>query len=145
MDIEEIKPWLAVAELDLRAARNCLFGPDPTVEAATYHCQQAAEKLQKATLVGQGIEIPFSHDIRVLVGLLSSDNALKPMMEPLARFTPYATAYRYPVDDPFGLPPAPDIDEVAGWVYEIVAAKEALERILHGRANNASHTSPTGR
>lgn len=127
MDIDEVRPWLAVVERDLKAARNCLFGPEPTGEAAAYHCQQAAEKLVKAVLVSAGINAPYSHDIRVLVGLLPP-SPLTAMLAPLARFTPYATAYRYPVDDPLGLPPPPSIDEIAGWVGEIEAALEELLR-----------------
>lgn len=127
MDIDEVRPWLAVVERDLKAARNCLFGPEPTGEAAAYHCQQAAEKLVKAVLVSAGINAPYSHDIRVLVGLVPP-SPLVALLEPLARFTPYATVYRYPVDDPLGLPPPPSIDEIAGWVGEIEAALEELLR-----------------
>ncbi len=129
MDIDEVLPWLAVVERDLKAARNCLFGPEPTEEAAAYHCQQAAEKLVKAVLVSLGINAPFSHDIRVLVGLVPS-SPLAGILLPLARFTPYATAYRYPVDDPMGAPPSPSAEEIAGWVAEIEAAKAAFQSSL---------------
>lgn len=87
MDIDEVLPWLAVVERDLKAARNCLFGPEPTEEAAAYHCQQAAEKLVKAVLVSEGVNAPYSHDIRVLVGLLPK-SPLAALLLPLARFTP---------------------------------------------------------
>ena len=87
MDTDEVLPWLAVVERDLKAARNCLFGPEPTEEAATYHCQQAAEKLVKAILVSEGVNAPYSHDIRVLVGLLPK-SPLTTLLLPLARFTP---------------------------------------------------------
>lgn len=130
MDIEEVKPWLVVAERDLRAARNCLFGPEPTIEAATYHCQQAAEKLIKAALVSLGRNVPFSHDIRVLFGALPDTYPLKSQLAPLARFTPYATVYRYPIDDPLGMPPVPSESEVEAWVGEIAAAKNALEGLV---------------
>ena len=122
MDIDEVRPWLEVVARDLKAARNCLFGPEPTGEAAAYHCQQAAEKLVKAVLVSAGVNAPYSHDIETLVGLVP-DSPLAPLLVPLARFTPYATAYRYPVDDPMGVPPSPSAGEVAGWVAEIEAAK----------------------
>lgn len=130
MDIEEARPWIEVAARDLRAVRNCLFGPEPTTEAAAYHCQQAAEKLTKAALVSLGINVPFSHDIDLLLARLPADFPLLPLFAPLARFTPYATAYRYPVDDPFGVPPAPSVGEVQAWLAEIVAAKDALEASL---------------
>jgi len=129
MDIDEVLPWLAVVERDLKAARNCLFGPEPTEEAAAYHCQQAAERLVKAVLVSEGVNAPYSHDIRVLAGLLPK-SPLAALLLPLARFTPYATAYRYPVDDPFGVPPSPSVEEIAGWVQEIEMAKAEFERSL---------------
>lgn len=52
------------------------------------------------------------------------------MLLPLARFTPYATAYRYPVDDPMGVPPSPSAEEIAGWVAEIEAAMAAFQSSL---------------
>lgn len=130
MDIDEALPWLAVVERDLKAARNCLFGPEPTQEAAAYHCQQAAEKLVKAVLVSAGVSAPYSHDIDVLVGLAPASSPVAALLAPLARFTPYATAYRYPGDDPLGAPPSLSVEEVAGWVKEIEAAKVAFERSL---------------
>lgn len=130
MDIDEVEPWLAVSERDLRAARNCLFGPEPTTEAAAYHCQQAAEKLVKAALVSHGVNVPFSHDIRVLVGSLPAADPLRPRFMLLARFTPYATVYRYPIDDPLGIPPSPSVEEVGGWVAEIEAVMRQLESRL---------------
>lgn len=130
MDIEDVKSWLVVAERDLRAARNCLFGPEPTTEAAAYHCQQAAEKLAKAALVSLNSHVPFSHDVRVLLGLLPDAYPLKPQFMPLARFTPYATVYRYPVDDPLGIPPAPSVSDVEAWLAEIAAVKKALEALV---------------
>jgi len=126
MEPDEVKPWLAVVERDLRAARNCLFGPEPTTEAAAYHCQQAAEKLVKAALVSQGLAVPFSHDLRLLLKQLPQTWPLKPLLQPLARLTPYATAYRYPLDDPFSAPPVPEIAEVEQWVSEITQARQAL-------------------
>ena len=130
MDIEELRPWLVVIERDLRAARNCLFGPEPTEEVACYHCQQAAEKLVKVTLVHAECEVPFSHDIRALVALVPMQHPLRNHLVPLARFTPFATAYRYPMDDPLGVPPTPCREEVVKWVEAIAATKVLFERSL---------------
>lgn len=130
MEVDEVAPWLVVAERDLRAARNCLFGPEPTTEAAAYHCRQAAEKLAKAALVSLGIHVPFSHDIRVLLGLMPDGYSLKAQFEPLARLTPYATAYRYPIDDPLSVPPEPRVGEVEAWVREVGQVKTAFESSL---------------
>jgi HEPN domain-containing protein len=115
----EAARWLAIAERDLKAVRNNLLGPEPTTEVAAYHCQQAAEKLVKAALIAADIDPPRWHDIDGLVHLLPGDNQLRGMLFPLARFAPYAVAYRYPVPDPDVLPDIPTTDEVTAWLGEL--------------------------
>jgi HEPN domain-containing protein len=59
--------WIASADADVDAAQRCLAAP-PNVAAAAYHCQQAAEKLIKAVLVGLRIAYPrgrSGHDLRL--------------------------------------------------------------------------------
>lgn len=63
---EAAREWLAIADIDLKAARNCLRGPEPTTKADADHCQQAAEKPVKAALVAEGIHPPRSHNIGAL-------------------------------------------------------------------------------
>ena len=96
MAIEAVKPWLAVIDRDIDAIHNNLFGPRPTVTAAAYHCQQAAEKLVKAVLVSLGQNPPKIHNIVALVNAVPADHPLRPLLLPLERFTPYAAAFRYP-------------------------------------------------
>jgi len=115
--------WLAVAEIDLRAARNCLHGPEPTPQAAAYHCQQAAEKLIKAALVAEGVHPPRSHDIGMLADLLPSGHPFRRAFASLERLTVYGMAYRYPVADVLANPPEPTVAEADGWVALLEKAK----------------------
>ncbi|TMJ44133.1 MAG: HEPN domain-containing protein [Alphaproteobacteria bacterium] len=112
--------WLDTARADLMAARNCLDGPHYLPEIAAYHCQQAAEKLVKAVLIHGGIEPAKSHDIDALVGRLSPADRIRPALEPLGRFTPYAVPFRYPGED---LDPSPpERNDITGWITEIDTA-----------------------
>jgi HEPN domain-containing protein len=122
--------WLAVAEIDLKAARNCLHGPEPTPQAAAYHCQQAAEKLIKAALVAEGVHPPRSHDIGGLAELLPAGHPLRPAFARLERLTVYAIAYRYPPADMLANPPEPAVAAVDAWVALLGKAKtELLKRL----------------
>jgi len=43
----EVEQWLAHADSDRRTATVCLAADPPLLDAASFHCQQAAEKLLK--------------------------------------------------------------------------------------------------
>lgn len=124
------REWLEVVVLDLRAARNCLHGPEPTPRVAVYHCQQAAEKLAKAVLVAVGIQPPRSHNIAVLVDLLPADHQLRPQLSELEPLTVFAVAYRYPMGDVLANPPEPSREQMEGWIALIDRARAVVERML---------------
>lgn len=97
---ELVRNWLTKALHDLGAARRIAADavePDAFLDAAIYHCQQAAEKAVKGFLVFHDQEYEMTHDIRPLVqraaGVEPGFNAWEETAENL---TPYATAYRYP-------------------------------------------------
>jgi HEPN domain-containing protein len=128
---ELTRRWLDTARADLKAAGNCIDGPHYLPEIAAYHCQQAAEKLVKAVLIYRGIEPARIHDIDALVGRLSPVDPIRPVLEPLGRFTPYAVAFRYPGED---LDPSPpERDDITGWIAEI---ETAIGAALAGTASN---------
>lgn len=128
---EVVRAWLATVETDLKTVRNCLRGPDPTAAGAAYHCQQAAEKIVTAVLVSSQIHPPKSHDIGGLIDSLAVTHPLRQILLPLARFTLYAWAFRYPSPGPMEPSlPEPSLDEVEGWHDEIVAAVDAVRRHL---------------
>jgi HEPN domain-containing protein len=45
--LELVRNWLIKAQRDLAAARKLATSPDPYLDVAAYHCQQAAEKVTK--------------------------------------------------------------------------------------------------
>ena len=83
MDAEVIGAWVAAADDDRRAVENNLHGPKPTIRAAAYHSQQAAEKLIKAVLVSTEQHPPRTHDLGALLDLLPAGNPLLPVLTPL--------------------------------------------------------------
>ena len=124
---DEAREWLAVAEIDVKAARNCIREPEPTPEAAAYHCQQAAEKVVKAALVATGINPPRIHDIAALVDRLPSAHPLMTMFRELESLTVYGLAYRYPVDEQLTNPPMPAEADVQKWIARIEHLMAALK------------------
>jgi len=63
---EEIKiarQWLAKARNDLLNADNNLKSEEIPFDTVCFHCQQEAEKLLKAYLVGNGQSYPITHDL----------------------------------------------------------------------------------
>ncbi|PWC78213.1 hypothetical protein TSH64_28755 [Azospirillum sp. TSH64] len=117
--------WLATATVYLRAGRACLSVPDPIVTAATYHCQQAAEKLVKAVLVWLDLDVPRSHDIDLLVMRIPHDLPIRECLSPLGRFTAFATLYRYP-GEAGDVSDEPTPEEVFGWLDEIEATRDSI-------------------
>ncbi|CAO3420376.1 HEPN domain-containing protein [Azospirillum endophyticum] len=128
--------WLATVSVDLRAGRACLSVPDPIVTAATYHCQQAAEKLVKAVLVWLGLDAPRSHDIDALIMRIPPDLPIRECLSPLGRFTAFATLYRYP-GEAGDVSDEPTADEVLGWLDEIEALRDHISPTLS--ADNGPH------
>lgn len=56
--------WLDFAYMDLSAAEHLLTMRPLPVEIICYHCEQAAEKFLKATLVQFDREPPKTHDLK---------------------------------------------------------------------------------
>ena len=112
----DVHAWLDIADTDIDAARRSLLpDPEPNIPAAAYHCQQAVEKLIKTLLVHLGL--PYlrgsgGHDLRRLVAALPTTHPLLGDAILLVPISPWATAFRYPVDDPYTAEPLPDASEV---------------------------------
>jgi HEPN domain-containing protein len=94
-----IEAWLGKAQHDLASARKLAAGPDPILDTATYHCQQAAEKAVKAFLAFRDHPLERTHNVRLLVTLAESYvPEFSAWREAAEQLTPYATAFRYPAD-----------------------------------------------
>lgn len=79
---------------DLDAARR-LAAPSLN-RHASFHLQQAAEKLAKAVLIGRGIAPGAEHRIGMLLMKLADDDPWRERLAHLDRLSAFATAYRYP-------------------------------------------------
>jgi HEPN domain-containing protein len=55
--VDEIKEWLQKARNDLLSARILMQHDPPVLDTASFHCQQAVEKVLKAFLVWKAM--PF--------------------------------------------------------------------------------------
>lgn len=94
---ELVRSWLVKAQHDLAAARKLAADPEPYLDTAIYHCQQAAEKAAKAYLVYRDQRFDKIHDIRLLIDVaMAVEPALEKWLEVGELLTPYATAFRYP-------------------------------------------------
>lgn len=107
---EAIAAWIGLVRRDLEAAGRLLDSPDPMVEAASFHQQQAVEKMVKALLLASGQRPRFTHDIGALVAALPAGQPFRNRLDELAEMSAYAWVFRYPADllSDTVLPPSPE-------------------------------------
>lgn len=88
--------WMRHCRSDLEVARS--RRANVLLETLCFHSQQAAEKAIKAVLISKGIEIPRTHNIRMLTDLVPAGCPGIPQADDVARLTDYAVTSRYPGD-----------------------------------------------
>jgi len=92
-----IQQWLHKAYTDLQSAQRLAARPDPILETALFHCQQAAEKAVKAYLAYRDHPLEKTHDVEKLVALaVSYEPRFATWQQAAEMLTPYATTFRYP-------------------------------------------------
>lgn len=95
---EAAEGWLRKAESDLANADLCLNN-NTALDAACFHCQQAAEKGLKAWLMARDQPFPFRHNLEELIGLCAAhEPRFSELLADAAALTPYATRLRYDAD-----------------------------------------------
>lgn len=95
--LDEVAEWLAKAKRDLMAAEILIDHEPPVLDAACFHCQQAAEKALKAFWVWRSVQFDKVHDLAYLVDLcVSQDPRFGSLREQAESLTPYAVTFRYP-------------------------------------------------
>jgi HEPN domain-containing protein len=95
--INLVRSWLTKAQHDLSSAERLADGPNPILDTAIYHCQQAVEKTLKGFLVFHDAEFEKVHNLSSLVDLCTEvDKSFGTLTDTAANLTPFATAYRYP-------------------------------------------------
>jgi HEPN domain-containing protein len=123
--------WLNKARQDARSARRLLVDP-PELEVAAYHVQQAVEKAIKSYLAAEAIRYPrgggAGHDLEALASLIPQADPLHIQALSLAYLTPWATAYRYPADDPMTAEPPPARSQIEHDLLQGEAFIEAVAR-----------------
>lgn len=109
-EIEIARQWLAKARNDLLNADNNLKAEEVPFDTVCFHCQQAAEKLLKAYLVGNGQPYPITHDLfLILEKILALKTDADQLRNSLAILMPYAVEIRYP--DEWFMPSEQDAKE----------------------------------
>lgn len=137
--IEEIRIaglWLAKAMNDLLNADNNLKSEKVPFDTVCFHCQQAAEKLLKAYLVGKRRSYPITHDLfLILEKILSLNNEAEDLRDSLAILTPYAVEIRYP--DNWHMPSEEDAKEARDAASNVLKwLKNALPEVFQDSQNS---------
>jgi len=90
--------WLRKAASDLATVEACLAA-GRGLDAACFHCQQAAEKALKAFLIARDQDFPHTHDLQRLVALCAKVEAgFRRLQTAAQRLNPYAVDFRYEPD-----------------------------------------------
>ena len=86
------------ARADLVEAKR-LPPPEGVYEIPCFHAQQAVEKSFKALLAHYGISVPYTHNLKILLDLLSSSISVPPVVSSSVLLTDYAVTTRYPGEE----------------------------------------------
>jgi HEPN domain-containing protein len=91
--------WLRKASHDLVTARQTLLLEDCPTDTISFHAQQAIEKSLKAILTFLNIEFPRTHDLVLLMNLLSNtEYNFESFKRDFAEISGYSVSTRYPDD-----------------------------------------------
>ena len=99
--VAEARAWLLKSASDLSAAET-LIGAG-LLDAAVFHCQQAAEKALKGFLAFHDVPFRKTHNLEEIgEQCIRSDGSLRPEIDRAVPLTEYAWRFRYP-GDPAGV------------------------------------------
>lgn len=88
--------WWRYAEDDLTVAEQLAKSPEPVFHAICFASQQAVEKALKTALVYLQLDVPRTHDLVLLQGLLPEDWAIHQAASGIDWLSMWAVAGRYP-------------------------------------------------
>jgi HEPN domain-containing protein len=87
---------LRKARQDELVLQKLLNDPEVDDDTLGFHAQQAAEKMLKAVLASRGVDYPKTHNLRVLIELLSQTGIGFPeTLSAITRLTQFGTTFRY--------------------------------------------------
>jgi len=119
--LAETRAWLVKAVTDLRAAEAMLGLDPPLLEAAVFHCQQAAEKAFKGFLTWRNVPFRKTHNLEEIgEQCLRLDPTLKAEIDRAVPLTEYAWKFRYPGEP--GAPTPEEAEEALANAREVYAA-----------------------
>jgi HEPN domain-containing protein len=113
---------LTLAERDYKSALLLARAPEPQMDGAGFHLQQAAEKALKAWLALKRIDYPRTHDLNPLLGLLEDEGESVESFWSLLELNPFAVQFRYELaGDNF-----PNFEQIAHLVKQLIARVQSL-------------------
>ncbi|KAF0115613.1 MAG: HEPN domain-containing protein [Rhodospirillaceae bacterium] len=119
---EVVDEWIAVAAADREAAVLFLHQQSPLRQIATFHCQQAAEKLLKAFCVLADQKFRKTHDMGLLTDMVKQHfPELAAVVGPMAAWTSWNVVGRYPGDV---------FHDIIPTAEELLEAVTVIERLL---------------
>lgn len=126
----EIESFILLAREDLAVAWKVL----PTFPRhAAFHLEQAAEKLVKAVLAAERLDVPRSHHIGALARLLPDDHLWRADLMAWDGLSLYAAATRYP--HPGGrMPEIPDEATLRRQWSDVAELVDGIEEWCRNRA-----------
>jgi len=96
-EIQLAKQWIQKARSDWRTVEILQAEEECPADSVCFHCQQYVEKLLKAMLTKNGVEVPKTHDIRRLAQMAERFvPALSDIIERADKLTIYGVETRYP-------------------------------------------------
>jgi HEPN domain-containing protein len=129
MTAAEAASFLTLAGDELKAAEALLPRHG---RQASFHLQQAAERLIQAVLTVEGVSFARTHQLGALAALLPEEHPWRADLAALDDLTSHATAYRFPLPNG-GVPVAPDERELAAALDRLARALEAVGRWCEAR------------
>lgn len=129
---EQLARWLQVVQDDLDTIINVIDGPLPNRRIASYHAQQAIEKLIKTCIIFSGNHPLHSHSLVKLLDQLPDDFFLKQKLAEFVVLDVYCHVYRYPVESDEEQPAEPEVKLLRQWHNQLQALKSQLmDHIAH--------------
>lgn len=96
--LEIIRQWIEMAKHDLLNIDNNLAAQQIPGDTVCFHAQQCAEKYLKALLISKGVEVPRTHDLRLLLQRIPSGVSLGVDIAKTLQLNRYTIEARYPGD-----------------------------------------------
>lgn len=134
-----VEQWIRHAVEDVRVASACVRLDPPIFGSATYHCQQAAEKLLKGALVLAGVDFQKTYNLELLGDLvLAAFPNLQAFMIGVTELTSWGISYRYPGEAEGD--PERSTTEIGDALHAIAALTEAVQTLVRQTRDGSATT-----